>query len=97
MAPSIGSNPGCLSTLPPLSLSRPAYPTEEDQALFDALGADGRAPHARLAEHTGWSTARVARRLTALEAAGTLIYDVDVLPLQLGFVVNAMIWLTTAP
>ncbi|RKH75403.1 Lrp/AsnC family transcriptional regulator, partial [Corallococcus praedator] len=33
----------------------------------------------------------------ALEAAGTLIYDVDVLPQRLGFDVNAMIWLTTAP
>ncbi|MGH3641671.1 MAG: Lrp/AsnC family transcriptional regulator [Mycobacterium sp.] len=75
----------------------PAGPTEEDQALFDALFADGRAPHARLADHTGWSTARVARRLTALEAAGTLIYDVDILPQRLGFAVNAMIWLTTSP
>ena len=77
--------------------ARPAHPTAEDQPLFDALATDGRAPHARLAEHTGWSTARVARRLAALEAAGTLSYDVDVLPALLGFDVNAMIWLTTAP
>lgn len=76
---------------------RPASPTAEDQALFDALATDGRASHARLGEHTGWSTPRVTRRLAALEAAGTLIYDVDVLPERIGFHVNAMIWLTTAP
>jgi DNA-binding Lrp family transcriptional regulator len=77
--------------------ARPTAPTTEDQPLFDALALDGRAPHARLAELTGWSTARVTRRLAALEASGTLIYDVDVLPAQLGFHVNAMIWVTTAP
>ncbi|WP_242455925.1 Lrp/AsnC family transcriptional regulator [Mycolicibacterium sp. P1-18] len=76
---------------------RPAAPTAEDQPLFDALAADGRAPHSRLAHDTGWSTPRVVRRLTALEAAGTLTYDLDVLPQRLGFEVNAMIWLTTAP
>lgn len=79
------------------STVRPAAPTAEDQPLFDALAADGRAPHSRLAQDTGWSTPRVARRLAALEAAGTLTYDLDVLPQRLGFDVNAMIWLTTAP
>jgi DNA-binding Lrp family transcriptional regulator len=79
------------------STVRPAPATATDQPLFDALAEDGRAPHARLAEHTGWSTPRVTRRLAALEAAGTLTYDVDVLPQRLGFDVNAMIWLTTAP
>jgi len=76
---------------------RPVSPTAEDQPLFDALAEDGRAPHARLAQNTGWSTPRVARRLAALEAAGTLTYDLDVLPQRLGFDVNAMIWLTAAP
>ncbi|MET0452963.1 MAG: Lrp/AsnC family transcriptional regulator [Mycobacterium sp.] len=75
----------------------PLVPDDEDQALFDALAVDGRAPHARLAEHTGWSTPRVTRRLAALEAGGALTYDVDILPQRLGFDVNAMIWLTTAP
>jgi len=85
-----------LST-PPSPTVRPAAPTTEDQPLFDALAADGRAPHSRLAQETGWSTPRVARRLAALEAAGTLTYDLDVLPQRLGFEVNAMIWLTTTP
>jgi DNA-binding Lrp family transcriptional regulator len=74
-----------------------ARPTEEDQPLFQALAAEGRAPHARLAEYTGWSPARVKRRIAALEATGTLVFDVDVLSDRLGFNVNAMLWLTTPP
>lgn len=80
-----------------LSTAPPAAPTKEDQPLFDALAEDGRAAHARLAERAGWSTARMTRRLNALESAGTLTYDVDILPQRLGFDVNAMIWLTTSP
>jgi DNA-binding Lrp family transcriptional regulator len=75
----------------------PAIPDDQDAPLFDALAADGRTPHARLAEHTGWSPARVKRRMAALEASGTLAFDVDLLPDRLGFNVNAMLWLTTAP
>jgi len=75
----------------------PAAPIDQDQPLFDALAADGRAPHARLAQHTGWSSARVKRRIAALEASGTLAFDVDLLPNRLGFNVNAMLWLTTPP
>src|SRR6202034_3751113 len=72
-------------------------PDDQDEPLFDALAADGRAPHARLAEHTGWSPARVKRRMAALEASGTLAFDVDLLPDRLGFIVHAILWLTTAP
>jgi DNA-binding Lrp family transcriptional regulator len=75
----------------------PATLGEEDQALLDALAADGRAPHARLAQETGWSAARVKRRIAALEASGALIFDVDLLPALLGFGVNAILWLTTPP
>ncbi|HUB54920.1 MAG TPA: Lrp/AsnC family transcriptional regulator [Mycobacterium sp.] len=75
----------------------PAKPSEEDQPLFDVLAADGRAAHARLARHLGWSAARVKRRIAALEASGTLAFDVDVLPNRFGFNVNAMLWLTTPP
>jgi len=75
----------------------PAAADDQDGPLFDALAADGRAPHARLAEHTGWSAARVKRRMAALEASGILAFDVDVLPERLGFYVSAMLWLTTPP
>lgn len=79
-----------------LSIS-PTPVDDQDGPLFEALAADGRVPHARLAEYTGWSAARVKRRMAALEAAGTLAFDVDLLPDRLGFNVNAMLWLTTPP
>lgn len=77
--------------------SKPASPADEDLPLINALAEDGRVSHSGLAEQTGWSPARVKRRLAALEASATLTYDVDVLPSRLGFGVNAMVWLTTAP
>ncbi|MFE4513900.1 Lrp/AsnC family transcriptional regulator [Kitasatospora sp. NPDC056783] len=66
---------------------------DEDTPLIDALAEDGRATHTRLAELTGWSKPRVARRLEALEAAGSLTYDIDVLPERFGYEVNATLWL----
>lgn len=72
-------------------------PTEEDAPLLDALAEDGRTTHTQLAERTGWSKARVARRLDALEASGTLSYDVDLLPERLGHQLNATLWLRVAP
>jgi DNA-binding Lrp family transcriptional regulator len=50
-----------------------------------------------LAQHTGWSAARVKRRIAALEASGALHFDVDLLPALLGFGVNAILWLTPPP
>ena len=72
-------------------------PEDSDRALFEALFDDGRASLTRLAEATGWSAARVARRMATLEAGGALGYDVDILPERIGFHVNAMVWLTAAP
>lgn len=72
-------------------------PTAEDRPLLDALADDGRATQSHLADRTGWSAARLARRVAALEASGTLIYDVDVLGERLGFQLNAMLWLSVAP
>jgi len=77
--------------------ARPAAPSDEDRPLLDALAEDGRIPHARLAELTGWSPARVKRRIAALEASGTLTYDLELLPEHLGFHVNAMVWMNTPP
>lgn len=76
---------------------RPPAPTAQDQALFDVLADDGRAPQALMVQRTGWSVARVARRMADLESAGTLLYDIDLLPEQLGFRLNAMLWLDVAP
>ena len=74
-----------------------AAPTDEDAPLLDALAEDGRTTHTQLAALTGWSTARVARRLDALETSGTLVYDVDVLPERLGHHLAATLWLRVAP
>ncbi|KPI06869.1 transcriptional regulator, AsnC family [Actinobacteria bacterium OK074] len=72
-------------------------PTAADAPLLDALAEDGRVTHTRLAELTGWSKARVARRLDALETAGTLLYEVDLLPERLGHHLSATLWLRVAP
>lgn len=72
-------------------------PTAQDRPLLDALADDGSAPNSLLAERTGWSAARVARRIAALETSGTLLYGIDLLPERLGCHLNAMLWLTVAP
>ncbi|POX58066.1 AsnC family transcriptional regulator [Streptomyces sp. Ru62] len=72
-------------------------PTDADAPLLAALAEDGRTTHTRLAQRTGWSVARVARRLAALESSGTLLYDVDLLPERLGHHLNATLWLRVAP
>ncbi|RLL69640.1 Lrp/AsnC family transcriptional regulator [Streptomyces sp. Z26] len=72
-------------------------PTAEDAPLLDALAEDGRTTHTRLAELTGWTKPRVARRLDALERSGTLYWDLDLLPESLGFHFSATLWLRVAP
>jgi DNA-binding Lrp family transcriptional regulator len=77
--------------------NRLAAPAAEDGPLLDALARDGRTTDNALAGLTGWSPARVKRRLAALQASDTIAYDVDVLPERLGFMLNAMLWISTAP
>ncbi|MFD8749386.1 Lrp/AsnC family transcriptional regulator [Kitasatospora sp. NPDC059577] len=77
----------------PTPTGRPLPPTDDDLPLLAALAEDGRASHTGLAEATGWSKARVARRLEALEAAGSLVYDVDTLPERIGYELTATLWL----
>ncbi|WP_053850052.1 Lrp/AsnC family transcriptional regulator [Streptomyces sp. NRRL B-24085] len=87
-----------LTADPPPTPTGPVQPpTAEDTPLLDALAEDGRTTHTRLAELTGWSKARVARRLDALESSGALAYDVDLLPERLGHRLNATLWLRMAP
>ncbi|MEU8706004.1 AsnC family transcriptional regulator [Streptomyces sp. NPDC048565] len=84
-------------TRPGPSPGTPVPPKEEDQPLLAALAEDGRASHARLAQLTGWSTSRVARRMETLVEAGTLYFDVDLLSQRLGWNLQATLWLRTAP
>lgn len=89
-----------INALQPLECAcpdRPAAPTADDQPLLDALADDGRIADSALATLTGWSPARVKRRLAALQASDILAYDVDVLPERLGFVLHAMVWISTEP
>lgn len=72
-------------------------PDDKDAPLLDALAEDGRTSHTRLAEVTGWSKGRVARRLESLESSGALSYDIDLLPERLGYHLNATLWLRVAP
>lgn len=75
----------------------PEKPSSEDAPLLAALADDGRTSQTRLAAVTGWTPARVARRLDALEATGALTYEVDLLPEPLGHHLNATLWLQVAP
>ncbi len=81
----------------PAGSDRRYLPTVEDRPLLEALAEDGRAPQAKLAARTGWSLAKVGRRIAALEASGALLYDVDVLPERLGHQLSTMLWLNVAP
>ncbi|GAS94533.1 AsnC family transcriptional regulator [Mycolicibacterium canariasense] len=77
--------------------NRPGTPSPDDQRLIDALADDGRISDSALAALTGWSPARVKRRLAALQDSDTLSYDLDVLPELLGYRLNATIWIATSP
>lgn len=76
---------------------RQLIPSSQDRLVFEALAEDGRTPQSTLAARTGWSVARVNRRIAALESCGALLYDVDILPERLGYQLSAMLWLTVAP
>ena len=69
----------------------------QDEALLAELRQDGRSPVARLAQVTGWSPARVQRRLEELVQAGPVYFDTEMAVESLGFATHAAIWLTVAP
>ena len=70
---------------------------ELDFALFDALGADGRASHAELAAATGWSESTVRRRMDQLRAVGVLYFDVELDMPAFGFRSATWLWLSVPP
>jgi DNA-binding Lrp family transcriptional regulator len=71
--------------------------TAADDGLMTALRRDGRASLRRLADETGWSPARVGRRIDQLHAARALYFDVDLDLERLGFTSMSYIWVTVAP
>ncbi len=68
-----------------------------DEAMLAELAVDGRIPAVRLAEVTGWTPARVNRRLEELVVAGLLYFDADLALAPLGFRSTAMLWMTVGP
>jgi DNA-binding Lrp family transcriptional regulator len=68
-----------------------------DHALMAALRHDGRATVGELADGTGWSPATVSRRLDQLRAGGTIFFDVEIDPAQLGGSVKVLLWMAVAP
>jgi DNA-binding Lrp family transcriptional regulator len=75
----------------------PAALTELDQALFDALAADGRAPYADLAAATGWSESTVRRRVDQLRESGALYFKVELDLPAFGLRTATWLWLSVPP
>lgn len=70
---------------------------DADAALLNALQQDGRATVSRLATATGWSQATVTRRLTELQAAQAIFFDVEVDDTHFGATTQALLWMSVAP
>ncbi|WP_067546413.1 Lrp/AsnC family transcriptional regulator [Nocardia crassostreae] len=81
----------------PSGPSAPVALSRDDEAMLAILARDGRAPYAQLAAVTGWSAARVARRMTELVASGVLYFDLDFALERMGYTVRAMLWLRVRP
>jgi DNA-binding Lrp family transcriptional regulator len=69
----------------------------DDQRLVAALGRDGRASYAELAQITHWHESTVRRRVEDLRAAGLLYLDVDVDEAAFGITTRAHLWMSVAP
>jgi DNA-binding Lrp family transcriptional regulator len=70
---------------------------DSDHKLLRALQQDGRAALADLAAATGWSQATVARRIAALQANGTMFFDVEIDDTMFGITTQAMLWISVPP
>ena len=92
-----GQTARCTRSTRPTQVDPSVRIEADDQPLLSALARDGRASLRRLSEHTGWSSARVARRLEQLQQGGAIFFDVDLDVRRLGFDTSAMLWLTVAP
>ncbi|GAA2057286.1 Lrp/AsnC family transcriptional regulator [Catenulispora yoronensis] len=68
-----------------------------DRAMLNVLERDGRATYPELAAATGKSESTVRRRLDHLTEEGVVFFDVEVLPIHLGFNVEALMSAAVAP
>ena len=96
---------GFLEVLPPERLEPLRVPvhggqvelSDLDMALFQALGADGRAAYADLASATGWSESTVRRRMDQLRDSGALYFDLELDMAAFGFRSTTWLWMSVAP
>lgn len=68
-----------------------------DSAILDVLAADGRATTAEMAEASGLSEGRAARRLATLLRTRTVVIDLDLAATEFGFHTRARLHLVVAP
>ncbi|MEZ0106652.1 DNA-binding Lrp family transcriptional regulator [Catenulispora sp. EB89] len=102
-----GGWPGLAAGLAPdqVAALRQDFPTvwgeyeldDADRALLAVLARDGRTPYPELAAAVGKSESTVRRRMEQLTENGVLYFDVDVLPVHLGYHVEAMMSASVAP
>ncbi|MEU7135069.1 AsnC family transcriptional regulator [Streptomyces sp. NPDC046261] len=70
---------------------------DRDHAMLAVLARDGRAGYPELAKATGRSESTVRRRVDHLRRSGALAFDVEVLPIHLGYRTEAALAATVAP
>ncbi|MCM6774177.1 Lrp/AsnC family transcriptional regulator [Nocardia sp. CDC159] len=78
----------------------PGHPVDlsaADEIMLTLLARDARVSYARIAEETGWSPTRVARRMDELAEAGVLYFDVDYAIERMGYAARGLLWLRTRP
>jgi DNA-binding Lrp family transcriptional regulator len=74
----LGVLPSSAGAGSPLPVTRPAVLDEVDRELMSALGVDGRASYAALAQATGISQPTARRRVDRLISSGTVLLRTDV-------------------
>ncbi|GEC10012.1 AsnC family transcriptional regulator [Streptomyces spinoverrucosus] len=88
---------GRLRTVPASQAGEPVTLEEQDRALLEILGREGRASYAELAAVAGSTDSTVKRRLDTLCRAGVLTFTVDVASAALGFPTEARLWMSVQP
>jgi DNA-binding Lrp family transcriptional regulator len=96
LSQAIGGGPNSGDPRPAVAQGSAVTLSAPDEAMLAVLAMDGRAPAVRLAEVTGWTPARVNRRLDELVRSGLLYFDADLALKALGFGSTAVLWLTVA-
>jgi DNA-binding Lrp family transcriptional regulator len=75
----------------------PAPLDTNDERLLDALGRDGRATNASLADTLGWHESTIRHRVAELRRAGILTFDIDIDPVAFGMDAHVMLWASVDP